>query len=334
MPTTGRQGLTAETSVSQICKEIELLIKVDHVNVVKIYEYYMYTTDIFIVMEYLDGGELFYRIAQGVDQLSIEFTRGIMTQLLSALSYMHHYNIGSRLTPVHCDLKPENILIESKKSSRIKIIDLGLSQIRSKKRNLKTERGSIYYLAPEMIRKDYDHKVDVWSAGVIFYILITGNPPFNAMVKGTNGNMGIDSAKIKEKILKGKVDFKCKIFNKCDPEIREIIRLMLTYDPVKRPDAKDILQLPWFRRESVSRRPGKGGTSNDSAGRGLLEPAQLQQELFSQARRGDVLRQLLRFEAGARALLQALRVDRPRRRRAAVVRGAGGRVQLQGSGAG
>ena len=80
--------------MSQICKEIELLIKVDHVNVVKIYEYYMYTSDIFIVMEYLDGGELFYCIANGVKNLTIDFIREIMTQLLSSLSYMHHYNIG------------------------------------------------------------------------------------------------------------------------------------------------------------------------------------------------------------------------------------------------
>lgn len=166
-------------------------------------------------------------------------------------------------------------MLESKKSNRIKIIDLGLSQIQSKKKSLKTERGSIYYLAPEMIRKDYDHKIDIWSAGVIFYILVTGNPPFNAMVEGANGNMGIDSKKIKEKILKGKVNFKCKIFKKCDPEIREIIQMMLTYDPTQRPNAKDILQLPWFRRESISKRSGKGGI-NGSAGRSLHEFAQFQ----------------------------------------------------------
>jgi serine/threonine protein kinase len=85
--------------VSKICKEIELLIKVDHINVIQIYEYYMYTTDIFIVMEYLDGGELFDQIADGVQNLTIGYIKDIMTQMLSALSYMHHHSIGKSSNP-------------------------------------------------------------------------------------------------------------------------------------------------------------------------------------------------------------------------------------------
>jgi serine/threonine protein kinase len=67
---------------------------VDHINVVKIFEYYMYTTDIFIVMECLTGGELFYRIAEGVNKLTVGFIKDIMTQMLSSLAYMHSNNIG------------------------------------------------------------------------------------------------------------------------------------------------------------------------------------------------------------------------------------------------
>jgi calcium-dependent protein kinase len=124
----------------------------------------------------------------------------------------------------------------------------------SKKNSLKTERGSIYYLAPEMIKKNYDHKVDIWSAGVIFYILVTGVPPFNAMVKGANGNMGIDSAKIKELILKGKVSFKNKVFKKYDGGIKEIIKGMLTYKPSERPNAKEILMHPWFKEKKSKKK--------------------------------------------------------------------------------
>lgn len=83
--------------MSSICKEIDLLVKIDHLNVVKIYEYYIYTSDIFIVMEYLDGGELFYRITQDKKSITLEFVRDIMIQLLSALAYMHHYNISTHL---------------------------------------------------------------------------------------------------------------------------------------------------------------------------------------------------------------------------------------------
>ena len=88
---------------------------------------------------------------------------------------------------MHCDLKPENILLESESSNRIKIIDLGLSQINDKNKPLKSERGSIYYVAPEMILKNYNHKVDIWASGVIFYVLLTGKPPFHAVSINING---------------------------------------------------------------------------------------------------------------------------------------------------
>jgi len=125
---------------------------------------------------------------------------------------------------------------------------------------LKSERGSIYYLAPEMIKKNYNHKVDIWSAGVIFYILVTGTPPFNSMVKGANGNMGIDSTKIKELILKGKVSYKNKIFKKYDPEVKEIIKKMLTLNPKKRSDAKEILKHPWFKKKKIKNKKQEEGT--------------------------------------------------------------------------
>ena len=145
---------------------------------------------------------------------------------------------------MHCDLKPENILLESKNSDKIKIIDLGLSQTLKKNKSLRLERGSIYYLAPEMIKQKYDHKVDIWSAGVIFYILMTGKPPFNATSK-----TGIDYNAVKQKILKGKVDLLNKAFKNVDPQVPEIIKLMLTFDPLTRPEAKQILSLPWFAAE-------------------------------------------------------------------------------------
>lgn len=83
--------------MSGICKEIDLLIKIDHINVVKIFEYYLYTSDVFIVMEYLEGGELFYRITQDKKSITVDLIQSIMTQLLSSLAYMHHHNIGTAI---------------------------------------------------------------------------------------------------------------------------------------------------------------------------------------------------------------------------------------------
>ena len=145
---------------------------------------------------------------------------------------------------MHCNLKPQQILFKSKNSDQIKIIDLGLNQMIKNNQLSQKETETIYFLAPEMIKVKYDPKVAIWSAGLIFYILMTGEPPFNAI-----GETGINYNAITKKILQGDVDLQHKAFNNCDSEVPEIIKLMLTIDPLQRPDAKDILILPWFEDE-------------------------------------------------------------------------------------
>lgn len=154
------------------------------------------------------------------------------------------------LISVHCDLKPENILLESKTDNVIKIIDLGLSQIKTANKSLNVERGSIYYLAPEMIMKKYDHKVDIWSSGVIFYILLTGKPPFNSVVKNKNGATALNSESIKKKILKGKVNYDLPVFKAIGKEIIQILKSMLTYNPKERPEAEELLKHPFFTKKT------------------------------------------------------------------------------------
>lgn len=140
-------------------------------------------------------------------------------------------------------------MLESQNETTIKIIDLGLSQIKNTNSVLNAERGSIYYIAPEMILKSYDHKVDIWSAGVIFYILLTGKPPFNAMIKGINGGFSLDPISIKRKILKGEVSYDEPIFKSIKPEVIDILKSMLIYNPRERPEAKEILQLEFFKKD-------------------------------------------------------------------------------------
>ena len=99
----------------------------------------------------------------------------VISQLLSAIVYCHERKI------VHRDLKPENILLDIKKLDQfqIKVIDFGTAQAFSKDMKLKTTTGTAYYIAPEVLMKNYNEKCDVWSCGVILYILLSGTPPFN-----------------------------------------------------------------------------------------------------------------------------------------------------------
>ena len=137
--------------------------------------------------------------------------------------------------------------MENEKSNRIKIIDLGLSQIQDQMTCLKSERGSIYYVAPEMILQSYNHKVDIWAAGVIFYVLLTGKPPFHALRVNSMGQKVLDNQKIKELILQGHVDYSLKIFQKVGPMIVNILQAMLQLDPNKRPEASELLTVPFFK---------------------------------------------------------------------------------------
>ena len=152
---------------------------------------------------------------------------------------------------MHCDLKPENILLEHEDSSRIKIIDLGLSQINDKAKPLQSERGSIHYLAPEVIQSRYDHKVDIWAAGVIFYVLLTGILPFHAVKQTQDGQTALDNERIKQLILLGNVDYSHPEFQRLDPIFENIIRHMLHRDPGKRPEAIQLLSLPFFQTKQT-----------------------------------------------------------------------------------
>lgn len=100
-----------------------------------------------------------------------------------------------------------------------------------------------------MILKQYDHKVDIWSSGVIFYILLTGTPPFNAVKKNNVGAVSLDSENIKRKILKGVVNYDLPVFKQIDKRIVEILKSMLNSNPKERPDAVTILQHSIFSRD-------------------------------------------------------------------------------------
>lgn len=144
----------------------------DHPNIVKLYEIYQDQKNIYLITEYLEGGEVFDLILK-TKHFNENIAAKIMKQLLSAVAYCHNKQI------VHRDLKPENLLLVKPDSFDIKVIDFGLSRTFTPEKNMYSKMGTPFYIAPEVLKKKYNEKCDIWSCGVILYILLCGNPPFN-----------------------------------------------------------------------------------------------------------------------------------------------------------
>ena len=220
-------------SKEEILNEINLLKELDHPNIMKVIEYFSSKSHLYIVAEYLKGGELFDKIIQE-GFFSEAKAINIITQVLSAVSYLHKHNI------THRDLKPENIVFEDHSpNSPIKIIDFGTCHHFVKNEKLKSTIGTPYYIAPEVLTGNYNQLCDIWSCGVILYILMCGCPPFN----GKNEN------EIFSKIKEGKYIFKEQNGAIISKEAKKFIGRMLTLDYKNRPTAEQLLLDPWLKSD-------------------------------------------------------------------------------------
>ena len=154
-------------------------------------------------------------------------------------------------------------MFENSDSNSLKLIDMGLSQITRKNENFTNQKGSLFFVSPEMIMGKYNHKIDIWSAGVIFYLLITGKPAFWGQKYSSENGFVFNRESLIKMILKGEVNYDMSIFKKINPEVEKIIRGMLSFYPDKRPDAKDILQHPWFSCQKINILNQKGNILNN-----------------------------------------------------------------------
>ena len=214
--------------------EINILKLLDHPNIIKVYEYYNTKKKLFIVTELCTGGELFDRITE-VKYFTEAVAAHIMKQLFSAIAFCHSNNI------IHRDLKPENILIENSEERKkdffnIKIIDFGSGEI-NKSDKVSDKIGTVFYSAPEMIDKIYNEKCDMWSCGVILYILLCGCPPFS----------GSSDEEILTKIKEGSFQLKGKIWGEISKEAIDLINQLIVKDINKRLSANDALNHSWFK---------------------------------------------------------------------------------------
>ncbi|XVF35669.1 hypothetical protein REPUB_Repub18cG0166100 [Reevesia pubescens] len=218
-----------EFMMEQIKREISVMRLVRHPNIVELKEVMATKTKIFFVMEYVRGGELFAKVARG--KLKEDAARKYFQQLISAVDFCHSRGVS------HRDLKPENLLLDENED--LKISDFGLSALPEQLRNdglLHTQCGTPAYVAPEVLRKKgYDgSKADIWSCGVILYVLLAGFLPFQ------DENI----MKMYKKIFKAEFEFPPWF----STESKRLISKLLVADPERRITIPAIMRVPWFRK--------------------------------------------------------------------------------------
>ena len=227
----------SKTSGEKTEEEIELLKQLDHPNIVKLFEYFSDNDKYYLITEYCKGGDLFDLIKKKkkFSELSAAY---IMFQIFRALIYCHNTH-----HLVHRDIKPENIVVFRKNNAMedlydVKLIDFGISKIFNKveKNNDNRIKGSLNYIAPEVLDGKYNEKCDIWSCGVILYILVIGEYPF----------VGRNKSEIIKKIKKGDYSFPNGFIEKSSSDIRELIGKCLMVNPKERISANDALNHSFF----------------------------------------------------------------------------------------
>lgn len=222
-----------------IGNEIGILEKVDHPNILRLIKHYDEDDKVFLVTELCEGGDLFNRISER-DYFTESDAQHVVRAIASALQLLHAKKV------VHRDLKPENILLLNKEeNSPLRVADFGFARIVGEDL-LKTRLGSPNYMAPEILRKEpYDFKVDVWSLGVIMYILLCGYPPF----------AGDGMPEMFEMIKEGKFEFHPEYWENVSSEAKDLIANMLVLDASKRFTIEQCLAHPFMSMDhSVNER--------------------------------------------------------------------------------
>lgn len=223
---------------NDIENEINILKSLDHPNIIKVYEYYDYNNFIFIVSELISDGDLF-KLIEEQKILSEILSMRILFQILSAVNYLHSENV------FHGDIKPENIMIDNYNKAKInnknietnlfnfdiKLIDFGTSKMFNKPKVFSNLVGTVYYVAPEVILGGYHKQCDIWSCGVVLYVMLTGRFPFDGDVEDEVFN----------KIKYNSPDMSLKEIKQCSPEVRDLLSKMLEKDPLERINAFNAL---------------------------------------------------------------------------------------------
>jgi calcium-dependent protein kinase len=237
----------SEKQYQDLILEVKIISSLEHPHIVKFYETYHDDQYFHIVTELCRGNNLYMRLKKLKGKMKEEHAKIIIFKILHAINYCHSKGV------VHRDLKPENIVFESPTNNsdineyenneennenyfNIKICDFGLSALKKDTDKLHTILGTPYYMAPEVLKGDYNEKCDIWSIAAITYYLITGTEPFK----------GVTNNQIFSRILYTEPDYSPSKFWGTSAILIDFLKKCFIKDPMKRPTAREALLHPWF----------------------------------------------------------------------------------------
>lgn len=237
-----KDRLVTSDDAKSVRLEIEIMTRLSgHPNVVGLKAVYEDEDFVHLVMELCAGGELFHQLEKH-GRFSESQARVLFRHLMQVVSYCHEIGV------VHRDLKPENILLATKASSSpIKLADFGLATYINPGQSLHGTVGSPFYIAPEVLAGGYNQAADVWSAGVILYILLSGMPPF----------WGKTKSRIFDAVRVADLRFPSNPWDRITESAKELVRGMLCTDPSQRFTAQQVLDHFWMKDDARCPEPGQ-----------------------------------------------------------------------------
>ncbi|XP_051518708.1 myosin light chain kinase 2, skeletal/cardiac muscle isoform X1 [Myxocyprinus asiaticus] len=211
--------------------EVQVMNQLSHPNVLQLYEAFEVKNQVVLILEYLEGGELFERIVDESCPLTEVDAMVFVKQICEGVQYMHQMYV------LHLDLKPENILLVNRSSSQVKIIDFGLARRYKPREKLKVSFGTPEFLAPEVVNFDFvSFPTDMWTLGVVTYMLLSGLSPF----------LGDDDSQTLNNVLMGNWYFDEDAFEHVSAEARDFVTNLLIRERSGRLSAAQCLKHPWL----------------------------------------------------------------------------------------
>mmetsp|Transcript_66719 Transcript_66719/g.150658 ORF Transcript_66719/g.150658 Transcript_66719/m.150658 type:complete len:518 (-) Transcript_66719:45-1598(-) len=223
-------------NMGQFWQEVANMKRMDHPNIVRLYETFEDNKRIYLVMELCRGGELFHRIVKAGHFTEREAAI-VMQQILRAVLYMHSHDIS------HRDLKPENFLFMTEdpiENNVLKVIDFGLSCHVKPGAVLTAMAGTASYVAPQVLARKYDKQCDLWSCGVVMYVLLCGQSPFR----------GKNEKEVLDKVREGRLTFQGKAWKQVSQDAKLLIQQLVKVDPKERYTSEQALAHVWIQEKA------------------------------------------------------------------------------------